>query len=141
MRRFVAEIAFPLALACATALLVRSYEGVGDGFSAAVLAAALALLEYFTKTTNAARRTALARSAGWALRAGTLTVVLVGWSPLLFDQALFTHFPPAGGKVHHFGALPFHSAFVFDAGVALAVYGGVILTFDHVFPNWSGEEA
>lgn len=137
MRRLVADAVLPLAISCAVALLVRGYEGIGDGFSAAVLAAALALLQYFSKSTSGARRATVARGAAWSLRVGLLVVTTVCWMPLLWGDALVTHYPQAGEKLHHVAALPVHTAFVFDMGVAMSVYGGVLLTFDRVFPDWS----
>ena len=136
MKTLVANFVFPIALVTAFAFLIRGYEMVGDGFSAAMLASVAALLQYFGASASVARRRTAARFAHVFVPTGLLLTVGVTLAPMLGGAPPVSHGPPPGAHVVHFGSLPVHTAFFFDCGVACVVYGGLLLTFDRVFPAW-----
>lgn len=141
MIELVARALFPLSLVIAVALWIKGYSDVGDGFSAGAVAGLGAVIQYVSLDR---RRAARVVGAAWAVRllgAGLLIVVLVVIViPPLLGHPPVSHVPPPGAEVVEFGSLELHSTLLFDLGVGLIVYGGIVATFDQLFPAWSGEE-
>lgn len=128
----IARLMFPASLAVAAALLLTGYSQVGGGFSAGMLAGLGAVLEYLALDRRSAQALVGTRWA-WGVAVGGLLVLLtVVWAPLVVGQAPVSHWPPPGARVAHFGPLELHTALLFDLGVALLVYGAVVLIVDRL---------
>lgn len=123
---------FPFSLAFATALLVKGYASVGDGFSAGVVAGLGAALQYLGLSHAQARSYV---RAAWALRLVPIGLLLaLGLLlPALFGVPPVSHFPSPEQHVIRFGMLELHTALVFDLAVAVTVYGSLVVTFDQLF--------
>lgn len=129
----MARALFPAALAVAAAILVRSYHQAGDGFSAGVLAGLAALAQYLCLRRREAARRAGSRIA-WPLAvSGLLLMLTIALAPVLFGYPPVTHLPRPGGEVVRFGTLEFHTALLFDLGILLLVYGGLITIIEKFF--------
>lgn len=141
MTEFVARALFPISLVIAAALWIKGYSDVGDGFSAGAVAALGAVIQYVSLDHQ---RAAQAVGAAWAVRllgAGLMLVVLVVIViPPVLGHPPVSHWPAPGAEVVKLGSLELHTALLFDLGVGLIVYGGIVATFDQLFPVWSGEE-
>lgn len=104
-------------------VLVKGYADVGDGFSAGVIAALGVALQVMAFGTKELSRLPVVRLAPRGTFLGLFLAVLTAFVPAIRGQALFTHWPPAGEDVVHFGTLEFITAVVFDIGVFLLVFG------------------
>ena len=135
----VARLLFPAALAVAVAIFVRGYADVGDGFSAGLLAALGATVQYFAFDRAAAARSSGARWGGRMALAGLALALVTLLAPVLVGAHPVTHAPAPGESVRTFGALELHTALLFDLGVALAVYGFVVATLDRLLADTEGE--
>ena len=133
MIAFVARAIFSFTLVAAVALLLRAYADIGDGFSAGALAGLGAVLQYVAHDYGTARRRVAARLAPTFLALGLLLTLLVTLVPIAAGLPPVTHFPRPGSDVAHLGALELHTGGLFDLGVAVAVYGAVVGTFDRLF--------
>ncbi len=60
--------------------------------------------------------------------AGLLASIGVAAAPLLFGDAVLTHYPPPGSKVVYLGTLELITAVLFDVGVFLLVFGFAVGT-------------
>lgn len=114
------------ALMIAAALLVGGYAGVGDGFSAGVVAALAVLMQYVTLGYRNAERLLPGRWAPGAAFAGVLLALLVALVPLVAGRPLLTHWPGPDAPVTTFGKLELMTPVLFDVGVALLVFGSVV---------------
>jgi multisubunit Na+/H+ antiporter MnhB subunit len=128
----VARILFPAALAVAVALWVRGYAAAGDGFSAGLLAALGATVQYLAHGRAAAARTTGAPYATRIALAGLALTLAVALAPVLAGLAPVTHFPGPDAHVVKLGALELHTATLFDLGVGLVVYGFVVATMERL---------
>ena len=130
LTRMVARGLLAPTLVVATAILVKGYADVGDGFAAGIVAALGILLQFlaFGRDEVAAalpidRAPAIA-VAGLAVAVAVLTVpMLVGGAPL-------EHWPPPGEEPIHIGSLELISAVAFDVGVFLLVLGSAVAIID-----------
>ncbi len=123
MTGLAARAVFPLALAAAAALLLRSYAEVGDGFSAGAVAGAGAALLFASHPPAEAAARTRAILAPRLIALGLLLTLLTVWAPVLAGHPPVSHFPAPGAHVVAFGALELHTGVIFDLGVAVAVYG------------------
>lgn len=126
----VGRLLFPASVAVGIAVLVRGYDAAGDGFSAGLLVALGALVQYLTREPAAAARAVGARWAIAACGAGLVLVLATAFFPLLVDEPPLTHLPGPGEHVAKIGAIKVHTALAFDLGVLLVVYGGVVAVID-----------
>lgn len=125
----VARFLFLPSFVIAAAVLVKGYVDVGDGFSAGVIAATGVLLQYVALGySDTERLLPVGRVAPVAAVVGVLTALLVVFVPVLRGWPLVTHVPLAGTEVVHLGTLELHSAFLFDLGVFLLVFGFIVST-------------
>lgn len=125
----IARLLFLPALLIATAVLVKGYAQVGDGFSAGVIAALAVLLQYLVFGYRRVERFLPGmRLALFAALLGMLLVLLVAFIPVFLGRPLLTHFPPAGTEVHHLGTLELHTAILFDLGIFFIVFGFTVST-------------
>ncbi len=138
MTDVVARAVFPFTLVIALALLLRGYSDVGDGFSGGVVAGLGAVLQYVALDYHRARRAVAARFAPVFLALGLLLTLVVTLAPMAWGLPPVTHFPRPEAEAITFGALEFHTALLFDLGVAVAVYGAIVATFDRLFPPLRG---
>ena len=111
----------------AAALLVRGATATGDGFSAGVVAASGLLLQYVVfGHREVGRRTRIA-PAGPFLAFGGLAVMLgVVFAGPVRGKPLLTHLPEAGAHVDKLGRLDLHTGVLYDAGIALLVFGVLV---------------
>jgi multisubunit Na+/H+ antiporter MnhB subunit len=140
MIEMIARVMFPLSLVIAAALWIKGYSDIGDGFSAGAVAGLGAVIQYVSLDHQRAAR---AVGAAWALRLiaiGLLLMLAVALGPALVGRPPVSHLPAPDGHVIALGSLELHTAILFDLGAGLIVYGGIVATFDRLFPVWSGEE-
>ena len=130
LTRMVARGLLAPTLVVATAILVKGYADVGDGFAAGVVAALGILLQFlaFGRDEVAAalpidRAPAIALT-GLAVGVAVLTV------PMLLGGAPLEHWPPPGEEPIHIGSLELISAVAFDVGVFLLVVGAAVTIID-----------
>lgn len=132
LTRMVARGLLAPTLVVATAILVKGYADVGDGFAAGVVAALGILLQFLAFGRDEVT-TALPidRARGVGL-SGLAIAVAVLTMPMLLGGAPLEHWPPPGEEPIHIGTLELISAFAFDAGVFLLVLGSAVAIIDAV---------
>jgi multisubunit Na+/H+ antiporter MnhB subunit len=123
MVRKVARLLLLPALLVAAGILVKGYAESGDGFSAGVVAALGILLQYLAFGREEAERLPVVRHAVPLAFMGLLASIGVAAAPLLFGDAVLTHYPPPGSKVVYLGTLELITAVLFDVGIFLLVFG------------------
>ncbi len=128
MTRLVTRLLLLPALVTAFAILVKGYTQPGDGFSAGVVAALGVLLQLMVFGREEAEKIPGVRQAGTLAFVGLLSALALAFVPLLFGDAVLTHYPPPGAKVAHFGTLEFITPVLFDCAVFLLVFGFVVGT-------------
>ncbi|MGH9163681.1 MAG: MnhB domain-containing protein [Vicinamibacteraceae bacterium] len=115
----------------AVAFLVRGSTATGDGFSAGMTAGLAMLLQYIVfGRRRVTRRTPLAPAGPFLGLAGLALMVGVALSGPLAGAALLHHFPSRGESVAHMGRLALHTAVLFDAGIALLVFGLLVAVLE-----------
>ncbi len=107
----------------ALAVMFKGYADVGDGFSAGVIAALVALLQGLAFGAEELDEIPIIRYAPLAPFVGLALALGVAFVPVLFGHPIFLHWPRAGEQVAHFGVLEFITPVLFDIGVFLIVYG------------------
>lgn len=139
MTPLVVRALFPVALVVGAAIVAKAYGHVGDGFAAGAAAGLGALLPYLGLEHGEAGRTVGARAA-WGLVVGGLLLALgVALAPALFGGVPVHHLPRPGEPVARLGVIELHTAVLFDAGIAVLVYGTLVGTFDRLFPHLEEE--
>ena len=128
MVRKVARVLLLPTLLVAAGILVKGYAESGDGFSAGVVAALGVLLQYLTFGREEAEKLPVVRHVVPIAFVGLLVSIGVAAAPLLFGDAVLTHYPPPGSKVVYLGTLELISAVLFDVGVFLLVFGFAVGT-------------
>lgn len=124
MTETVARFLLAPALVVALAVLVKGYADTGDGFNAGVIAALGILIQFVVFGYEEASRLPLVRHIPtFGIAAGLTLALLPAFVPLLFGEAIFTHWPPPGAEVVTFGTLEIITAVAFDVGVFLLVFG------------------
>ncbi len=121
MTRTVAKLLFLPTLVVAAAILVKGYAQPGDGFSAGVVAALGVLLQYLAFGRREARK--LVGHAGKIAFVGLLVALLIAAAPVALGEPVLTHYPEPGGQAMYLGTLELITAFLFDVGVFLLVFG------------------
>lgn len=121
----VARLVLVPTLLIAAAILVKGYAGVGDGFSAGVVAALGILVQYAAFGYEEAERRMPLRFVAASAPAGLVLVLAVAFGPAVFGEPIVTHFPRAGEDVVHLGTLELLTATLFDLGIFLIVVGVV----------------
>jgi multisubunit Na+/H+ antiporter MnhB subunit len=119
----VSRLLLAPSLALAVAILVKGYAQVGDGFAAGVVAALAILLQLLAFGREAVER-ALPVEHAFRLALGGLGLALaVGFAPVLWGEAIVTHYPRPGADVVHLGTVELLTAVLFDCGIFLLVVG------------------
>lgn len=136
----VARLIFPFTVVVALALWARGYADVGDGFSAGAVAGLGAALQYVALDHDRARHRTCARWVPAFLAFGLLAALAVALAPLAWGLPPVTHFPRPGSTVVSLGVVELHTAALLDLGIAVAVYGALVGTFDRLFPPLKGDE-
>jgi multisubunit Na+/H+ antiporter MnhB subunit len=126
----VARLLLAPSLVIAVAILVDGYRDVGDGFSAGVIAALGVLLQYAAFGARSVERRLPVRFALPVALTGLALAAFVAFLPLLWREPPLTHYPRPGEDVVHIGALELLTAFAFDAGVFLLVFGSMVAVVD-----------
>jgi multisubunit Na+/H+ antiporter MnhB subunit len=130
LTRMVARWLLAPTLVVATAILVKGYADVGDGFAAGIVAALGILLQFlaFGRDEAAAAlpidRAPAVALAGLAIGVAALTM------PMLPGGAPLEHWPPPGQEPIHIGSLELISAVAFDVGVFMLVVGSAVAIID-----------
>jgi multisubunit Na+/H+ antiporter MnhB subunit len=122
----VARLLLPSSLVVAAAILVKGYSSVGDGFSAGVVAALGISCQYLAFGRREADRLLPARIAPIGTIGGLTILLAVTFSSVARGKPLLTHAPAPGSEVVHLGTLELLTAFAFDLGVFLLVFGSVV---------------
>lgn len=107
----------------AIGMMLKGYVDIGDGFSGGVIAALVILLQGLAFGADELERIPVARYAPVISFVGLGLVLAVAFTPLLFGDPLFLHWPRINDHAFHFGALEFITPVAFDIGVFLIVYG------------------
>lgn len=130
LTRMVARGLLAPTLVVATAILVKGYADVGDGFAAGVVAALGILLQFLAfGRDEVAAALPIHRAPAVAL-AGLAIGVVVLTMPMLLGGAPLEHWPPPGQEPIHIGSLELISAVAFDVGVFLLVVGSAVAIID-----------
>ncbi len=115
------------ALMVALAIIVKGYTDVGDGFSAGVIVALAVALRYVALGTERAERgLPILRHAPQAGAAGLLTILAVGFYPVLLGDPPLSHEPGPGEDVVKVGTLELITPVLFDVGLFVLVTAGLI---------------
>jgi len=107
----------------AISMTLKGYVDIGDGFSGGVIAALVMLLQGLAFGADELERIWVVRYAPVLSFVGLALALATAFTPLLFGEPLFTHWPPMNEPAVHFGVLEFITPVLFDIGVFLVVYG------------------
>ncbi len=135
----VAKLVYPCAIVLGIALWAKSAGAVGDGFSAGAVASVGAVVQFVCLDHDHAARVTGARWAWVYVAAGLGVVLTVSLAPVFYGLPPVWHVPRPGAHVGSFSLLKFHTAMLFDMGVAVLVYGAVVGSFDRIFPPLRGD--
>lgn len=135
----VARLLLPAALVAAVAVLVKSYDDAGDGFSAGVIAATGVVVQYLAFGPERVERLLPVRWASHVVGAGLVLALTVVFAPVLLGAPPVTHWPPPDAPVLHVGALKLHTAVVFDLGIFLVVLGFTVTVVRAIARTRRGE--
>lgn len=124
--RVWARILLAPILVTAVALLVRGYASTGDGFAGGVVAATGVLLQYVAFGQRRVEAILPVVWAGPAAGLGLALALAVTFGPSVLGRAPVSHLPAPGAHVVDVGMLEVHTALLFDAGVFLTVFGGLV---------------
>jgi multicomponent Na+:H+ antiporter subunit B len=113
-------------LVIAIAVLVKGYAGVGDGFSAGVIAALGILLQYMAFGRAETERLLPIRLVPALAFVGMLLALVIAAIPLLRGEALLTHVPAPGAEIVELGTLELITAVAFDVSIFLLVVGAAV---------------
>jgi multisubunit Na+/H+ antiporter MnhB subunit len=130
MTRAIARMLLLPIFMVATAILVKGYAEVGDGFGAGIIATLGILLQYTALGSDEARTLPPVRVAPALGLTGLVIALLVAFVPVLRGDAIMTHSPPPGAAVIHLGTVEILTAVAFDIGVFLLVFGFAVGTID-----------
>jgi multisubunit Na+/H+ antiporter MnhB subunit len=132
MTRYVSRLLFAPTLMVAFATLVKGYVGAGDGFAAGIIAGLAFLMQFVAFGERAVRRDLHTRFAPIVACSGLALALATTFLPALRGLPVMTHWPPPGTPVLHFGSLEVLTAFLFDVGVFLLVFGFSVASFSLV---------
>ena len=121
------------ALMLAAAVIVKGYNDVGDGFSAAVIVALAVGLRYIALGPERAEAgLPLLRRAPQIAGLGLLVTLATGFAGIAAGEPPFTFFPRAGEEVIRIGTLELISAVAFDIGLFLLVASVFVILIHHL---------
>jgi multisubunit Na+/H+ antiporter MnhB subunit len=123
LTQVVARLLFLPSLLIAIGVMIKGYADTGDGFSAGVIAALGVGLQLIAFGAHELERLPILRYAPIGTFVGLFLALLTAFVPAIRGDILFTHWPPAGEDVIHFGTLELLTAVAFDIGVFLIVFG------------------
>lgn len=139
LTRGVARLLLPSAWIASLAILVKSYDSAGDGFSAGVIAATAVVIQYLAFGPDEVERLLPVRWAPRAVPVGLVLALVVVFAPLAAGAPPVTHWPPPGADVAHVGMLKLHTAVLFDLGVFMVVVGFAVSVVRAVARTRRGE--
>ena len=123
LSRLIARLLLVPTFVIAIGEMIKGYADVGDGFSAGVIASLGVAVQLLVFGPVELQRLWVVHVAPRGVFLGLLIALLTAFVPAIRGQALFTHSPPAGEEVIHFGTLELITAVAFDVGVFLIVFG------------------
>lgn len=123
MTQTVAQLLLVPGWVMAIAFLFKGYVDIGDGFSAAVIAALVTLIQGLAFGADELEEMVLARSAPMMAFVGLFIAFAIAFVPVLFGYPIMYHFPQMNQDVIHFGVLELMTPVLFDVAVFLVVYG------------------
>ena len=130
LTRIVARGLLAPTLVVATAILVKGYADVGDGFAAGIVAALGILLQFLAfGRDEVTAALPIDRAPAVALSGLTIGVAVLTM-PMLLGGAPLEHWPPPGEEPVHIGSLELIRAVAFDVGVFLLVLGSAVAIID-----------
>jgi multisubunit Na+/H+ antiporter MnhB subunit len=130
LTRIVARGLLAPTLVVATAILVKGYADVGDGFAAGIVAALGILLQFLAFGRDEVTAALPIHRAPAVALSGLTIGVAVLTMPMLLGRAPLEHWPPPGEEPIHIGSLELISAVAFDVGVFLLVLGSAVAIID-----------
>jgi multisubunit Na+/H+ antiporter MnhB subunit len=127
LTQLVARIVVLPIVIIAVALLLKGYHGAGDGFSAGVLASAAVLVPYlvFDRRHVEARMPAAHLGIGAGIVGIAIMAGVAFLGPVL-GRPMLSHWPPPGAEISRVLGIDVHTALLFDAGIALLIFGTLI---------------
>ncbi|MBA3889758.1 MAG: monovalent cation/H+ antiporter subunit A [Gemmatimonadaceae bacterium] len=120
----------PFALMLSAFLFLRGHDLPGGGFVAGLLAAVALASQYLTSGIEWTTERLRIDARRW-LATGVLLAAATGAGALLFDRPFLTSFYDYA-HIPAIGAVGAGSTFLFDLGVALAVFGAVLLMLERL---------
>lgn len=130
LTQLVARSLLAPGLVVAAAILVKGYSAVGDGFSAAIVASLVILLQFLAFGRDQVAAALPIERAPLVALCGLALAVTVFAAPLVLGNAPLEHWPPASQAPVHIGSLELITAVAFDVGVFLLVLGSAIAIID-----------
>ncbi len=127
MVQAVARLLLAPVLVLAAAFLVKGATGVGDGFSAGIVASMGILLQFLAFGHRRSERVLPLRRVYAVALGGLLVACAVAFAPLLSGDPFLSHLPAPGEKVVKLGTLELMTSVLFDLGVCLLVVGIVLV--------------
>jgi multisubunit Na+/H+ antiporter MnhB subunit len=122
-----ARLLFAPALLVAAAVIVKGFQGTGDGFSAgAIVGLAVLLLYVALGAERVETLMPVVRRAPAVAAAGVLLALAVAVSGLITRGEPLAHVPGPGEDVSKVGSIELMTPVVFDIGVFLLVVGTVV---------------
>ena len=140
MTESIARVLFPFAIVVAIALWAKGYDDVGGGFGAGAVAGLGAIVQYVCLDHDHARRIVGARRVWLFVGIGLVGALAVVLAPVIVGAPPVSHWPRPEARLLKLGALKLHTALAFDLAIACLVYGGLVGTFDRLFPPLKGDE-
>jgi multisubunit Na+/H+ antiporter MnhB subunit len=119
-------------LVLAVAVLVKGYVDTGDGFSAGAIAAIGILLQYLALGRAEVMRRLPVRRLPALTFAGLLAALALALAPLLQDEPVLKHVPPARAHVTKVGTLELTTAVALDVAIFILVLGAAVGILDAV---------
>jgi multisubunit Na+/H+ antiporter MnhB subunit len=121
------------AVMVAAAIIVKGYGDVGDGFSAGVIVALAIAIRYVALGTERTEATLpVLRHTPIVAVAGLLTVLAVGFFPVLLGDPPLSHEPGPNEHVVKIGTLELITPVLFDVGLFFLVAGVLIVLVHHL---------
>lgn len=133
MTRLVARLLLVPVLVVAVAVLVRSPSGVGDGFTAGLIAVLAVVIQYLAAGPEETESWLPVQHASAVARVGMLVMLAMALQSVVRGEPPLVHWPPPEQAAPGFGSLKLTTGLGFDAGVFLLVLGAGVATVHQVF--------
>lgn len=121
--------AFPIALLISMTHLVNANHGPGDGFTAGIISALGATLQYVSFGFTAARRLFERLNFERVMLVGLLVALVAALAPLLTGEPIFGVLA-LSLEIPVVGTVRLTRALAFDVGIYLVVFGGAMTVIE-----------